>query len=125
MNNKPRTTPQLIDTDEFFKRAKMLREIQLNGYLNVEVVEGLDNVKVPALVHDFCAETNTPIGEFINTILRDWVIRLTEGESRYRKGILYRLSKVPTSILTEKQKNIMIAFLHRQTPDIKIGRKKL
>lgn len=113
--------PLLIDPDEFFKQALMLREIQQHGYLNVEITnkQTLEKLKIPAAIYHFIADTNTPIVEFINTILRDWCIRMFEGESKYRKGLLYKIAKCPDDILTTEQKNKLISYLHNDIPELK------
>ncbi len=115
------TIPLLVDPEEFFKHALMLREIHQNGYLNVEITDKqvLEKLKIPVIVYQFISETNTPIAEFVNTIIRDWCIRMFEGESKYRKGLLYKIAKCPDNILTKEQKNKLISFLHRDIPELK------
>jgi hypothetical protein len=113
--------PLLVDPEEFFKHALMLREIQQSGYLNVEITNKstLEKLKIPAALYHFILDTNTPIAEFINTILRDWCIRMYEGESKYRKGLLYKIVNCPEDILTKEQKNKLISYLHKDIPELK------
>lgn len=119
--DKLESIPLLVDPEGFFKHALMLQEIQQNGYLNIEITDKavLEKLKIPAAIYHFISDTNTPISEFINTIVRDWCIRMFEGESKYRKGLLYKIAKCPHYILTKEQKNRLIAFLHKDIPELK------
>lgn len=120
-NDKLNDIPLLVEPEAFFKHALILREINKTGYINVEITqrECLDKLKIPAAITHFAADTNTSLPEMINIILRDWVIRMFEGESKYRKGILYKILKSPDNILTEDQKNQLIAYLHKDIPELK------
>lgn len=119
--DKLESVPLLVDPDEFLKHALIIREIQQNGYLNVEITrkQTLEKLKIPAAIYHFISDTHTPISEFINTILRDWCIRMFEGESKYRKGLLYKIATCPDNVLTIEQKNKLIAYLHKDIPELK------
>lgn len=119
-NDKLDGIPLLIDPEEFFKHALILRELDQTGYLNVEITdkECLEKLKIPEALYKFASETNTPVGEMINVILRDWCIRMFEGESKYRKGLLFKIVKAPENVLTDEQKNKLIVFLHKDIPEL-------
>jgi hypothetical protein len=113
--------PLLIEPEGFFKHALILRELDQVGYLNVEITnkECLKKLKIPAAVYHFASETNTPIEDMLNIIVRDWCIRMFEGESKYRRGLLYKILKAPENVLNDDQKNKLISYLHRDIPELK------
>lgn len=105
--------PQLIDIDDYFKSIIGFHKIQTDGYMDIELSrkETMKRIKIPVKLNEFFGNQNVPTYQFVNMILRDFVIRMFEGESKYRKGILKRINETPESILTAEQKDKLIVHL--------------
>jgi len=108
--------PLLVSHENYFKFANLIRTLDITGYLDIQIVDQdiIGSIKIPEAIQNMVIESNTPLNEMINIILRDFVIRMNEGSSKYEKGILKRLNDVPADILDLKTKLKLICYLNSE-----------
>jgi hypothetical protein len=95
--------PKIVDGDKYLKYAKFLNTLDDVGFQEVEISDEncLKNLEIPVFLRELSVEIDISLPRMINTIIRDFVIRMKEGNCAYEKGILKRIDSLPKSTRDE------------------------
>lgn len=107
---KRNNIPKIVDGEQYFKFADMIKKLDNTGFLEVEITNRkiLDKINIPENIFKFCQEMGADIDKVINTILRDFVISYYSGKNKYEDGILNRIKKFK---MDENVKKELIKFI--------------
>jgi hypothetical protein len=109
MEKKSQVIPKIVDGDLYFRYALFLSTVDNVGLREVHI-EGDEIVKkliVPEFVENLAIELDIKLEKLVNVILKDFVLRMTAGNSKYEEGILKRIN----SLNPEDRKRVLKSIL--------------